>query len=577
MSQTAAPSGIKATLDQNIAQFTAPGAPWELDRLTLHGHEYTIYKNAPATLRALTDAGRNHGDNPFIVYEGERLSFNQFFNLADRMANQLAGKYGINPGDRVAICMRNYPEWMAAFVAITGMGAVVVPMNSWWQQRELVYGLEDSGARLVFCDQQRFDYIADHVAKADDLVAVVVRADHVPADHNAVSLETFLEGAVASMPQNPIQPDDLAMIMYTSGTTGTPKGAASTHRAIGQAIYNFELGGTVAAMANMDLIGKMLAKGYPQTALLAVPLFHVSGCHSLFLLSLRAGRKIVMMYKWSAEKALELIEKERVTSVSAVPSMLIDLLNHPKFGDYKTDSLFAVGGGGAAQPAKLSGMLQKQIPDSFPGTGYGMTETNATGYSCTGAAYHYKPRSAGTSTPIVQTRICDENGHELPPGQPGEIWLKTPTMVEGYWNRPDATAETFRGGWVVTGDIGYLDDEGFIFLVDRAKDMIIRGGENIASAEVEAAIYEHPDVQEVAAIGLPHERLGEELAVVVKPKPGATLNPDAIKAHTAERLAAFKVPAHVVIETGELPKNATGKVLKKALKTQVMQQLGINE
>ena len=573
MSQT--PS-IKATLDQNAAQLTGPGAPWETDTLHLHGHEYRAYKNAPTTLRALTDVGRNHGDNEFIVFEGERFTFNQFYDLVDRIACQLAGKYGIKPGERVAIAMRNYPEWMAAFVAVTNIGAVVVPMNSWWQQRELTYGLDDSGTRLVFCDQQRYDHIAEHVAKADDLLAVVVRADHKPDAHNAVSLEQFLDGATAKMPEANIQPDDLAMIMYTSGTTGTPKGAASTHRAIGQAIYNFEFAGSSAAMSNMDVIMKMLEKGYPQAALLAVPLFHVSGCHSLFLLSLRAGRKVVMMYKWSSDKALELIEKERITSISAVPSMLIDLLNNPKFSEYKTDSLFAVGGGGAAQPAKLSGMLKTHIPDSFPGTGYGMTETNATGYSCTGAAYHYKPGSVGTSTPIVETRICDEDGHEVPAGQAGEIWLKTPTTVEGYWNRPEATSETFKDGWVVTGDIGYLDNEGFLFLVDRAKDMIIRGGENIASAEVEGAIYEHSDVQEVAAIGLPNERLGEELAVVVKPKPGATITAEAIKAHTAERLAAFKVPAHVLIETGELPKNAAGKILKKDLKAQAMKTLNIN-
>lgn len=570
-------SQIKATLDQCTAQLTGPGAPWEMETRHIHGEDFRVYKNAPATLRALTDAGRAHGDKDFLVYEGERLTFSQFFDLADRISFQLAGKYGIKPGDRVAIAMRNYPEWMAAFVGITNIGAVVVPMNSWWQNRELVYGLDDSGARLVFCDQQRHDLVAGHIAARDDLLAVIVRADHTPAGgQHAIRFEDFLDGAQAQAPEVTVHTDDIGMIMYTSGTTGTPKGAASTHRAIGQAIANFEFAGTCAAMANMDLIGKMLQKGYPQAALLAVPLFHVSGCHSLFLLSLRAGRKIVLMYKWNTENALELIEKERITSISAVPSMLLDLLNHPKFSEYKTDSLFSVGGGGAAQPPKLSGMLNERIPDSFPGTGYGMTETNASGFSATGAAYHYKPASVGTRGPIIDIRICDESGKEVPQGQTGEIWLKTPTAVEGYWNRPEATAETFRGGWVVTGDIGFLDDEGFLFLVDRAKDMIIRGGENIYSAEVEGAIYEHPSVQEVAAIGIPHERLGEELAVVVKPKPGSTLDAETIRQHTAKRLAAFKVPSHVVIEHGELPKNAAGKVLKKELKAAVMQQLGIS-
>lgn len=569
-------SDIKAALDQAIAQLTGPGTPWETETRSIRGQDYRVYKSAPRSLRDLTDAGRAHGDKEFLVYENERLSFNQFFELADRLSWQLV-QQGIQPGDRVAIAMRNYPEWMAAFVAITGIGAVVVPMNSWWQSRELIYGLEDSGSRLVFCDPQRYAQIAEHVAAAADCRAVVVRNTDAPLRAHAVSLENFLKDAPAERPDVSIAPDAIGMIMYTSGTTGQPKGAASSHQAIGQAVANFELAGTVAAIANMDLIGKMLQKGYPQSALLTVPLFHVSGCHSLFLLSLRAGRKIVIMYKWDAEKALQLIEQEQITSFSAVPSMLLDLLNHPRFSDYKTDSLFALGGGGAAQPPKLSAQLKRHLPDSFPGTGYGMTETNATGFSSTGAAYHYKPGSVGTCMPIVEVSIRDDNGQPLPAGQAGEIWLRTPTTVDGYWNRPEASAETFRDGWVITGDIGYQDEEGFLFLVDRAKDMVIRGGENIYSAEIEAAIYEHPDVQEVAALGIPDERLGEELAVVVKPKPGAVLDADAIRRHTGERLAAFKVPRVVVIEAGELPKNAAGKVLKKELKTQIQAALASGE
>lgn len=557
-------SQIKQDYDNNVATLTAKGAPWELTSKHINNIEYRYYVNAPKTLPELFSPGREHGDSPFVVYEGDTLSFNEFFKRADALSQALLSDDKFNQGDCVAIAMRNYPEWMIAFVAITQAGGIVVPLNSWWQKQELEYALNDSQANTVFCDEQRFEHIASYCQK-NALNAIVARSS-TPLPETAVDFYQYAANHQPTKPDITLQPDSPAMIMYTSGTTGKPKGAFSSHESICQAIYNFEFAGSAFAMSSMDVISTMLEKGYPQSALLSVPLFHVSGCYSVFLLSLRAGRKIVMMYKWSSDKALELIEKERITSVSAVPSMVLDLLENPKFESTDTDSLFSIGGGGAAQPAKLSQIIKEKCPDSFPGTGYGMTETNAAGFAATGTIYHYRPNSVGPATPIVECKICDEEGNTLPANQRGEIYLKTPSVIKGYWNKPEANKESFVDGWFITGDIGYLDEEGFLYIVDRSKDMVIRGGENIYSAEVEQAIHEHPDVQEVAVLGLPHEQLGEELAAVIRTKEKSDLTVEQITEHVKERLAAFKVPSKIKFHAEELPKNAAGKVLKKALK-----------
>lgn len=557
-------STVKATLDANTAQLISEASPWAVSTTEINGITYKYYPKAPKTLVELLDQGRNHGDNEFLVYEDERISFNQFFAKADALAWQLQHTLNIKPGDRVAIAMRNYPEWMVAFTAIANTGAVIVPLNSWGHKDELEYGLTDSGAIAAVFDQQRFDYVADDLATLG-VTAIVARAEKaLPAD--VYSLETLIEKADGKK-ADPVELDteSAAMIMYTSGTTGNPKGAVANHRNICQGIYNFELAAICAAMSNGEVIGKMLERGFPSKTLLSVPLFHVSGCHSVFLLSLRGGRAIVIMHKWDKIKALETVQRERITTVYAVPTMLMDMLESDQWDKYETQSLFAFGAGGSAQPPRLAEQIFKKLPDSFPGTGYGMTETSATGFAATGAAYAYKPKSCGTATPIVDIRIVDENGNDVEPGQTGEIWLKSPGVVQGYWNKPEATASTFNNGWVLTGDIGYLDDEGFLFITDRIKDLVIRGGENIASIEVETAALGLDGIQEAAAFGLPDEKLGEELVIAVVLKPGVNLSADDIQAHIASHLAKFKVPSKVFFEA-ELPRNATHKVLKKVLK-----------
>lgn len=564
---------IVTKMAEATAQLTGPGAPWELETRTIDGVELRLYKNAPKTLPELFDAGRAHGDKEFIVFGNERWSFNDFFKRVDAITDVLQHRFSVRKGDRVAIAMRNYPEWMAAYCAIAQTGAIIVPLNSWGQAEEIAYGLQDSGSRVVFCDQRRLDPIADLLSTLN-VDAIVARPEDVPLPARAYEFNALVATIKSPhMDVVAIDTEDTAQIMYTSGTTGKPKGAESSHRAINQAVFNFEFGGIASAMTNPDSIGAMLQKGFAPKVMLGVPLFHVSGCYTVFLMSLRAGRPIVVMYKWDVETALQTIEKERITMVSAVPTMLWEMLNAPQWSKYDTSSLFSLGAGGAAQPPKMPQKIRERVRDAFPGTGYGMTESNATGFAVTGAAYDHKPLSGGLRTPIVDVKICDEEGNELPLGQHGEIWLRSPTLVKGYWNKPEATAETFRDGWLVTGDIGYRDEEDYIFLTDRAKDMIIRGGENIYSAEIEACVLMHDDIIEVAAFGIPHESFGEELAVALTIRTGARLDADGVRGHVSSLLAGFKVPAHVFFHHEPLPRNATQKVLKKSLRQFYVEKL----
>ena len=556
-------SKVIAQLQEATQQLLQVGGQHELGTAMVDGRETTVYVNAPATVREALNAGRAHGEASFIVYEGEHWTFNDFFGQVDRLAQQLVNALGVRKGDRVAIAMRNYPEWMAAYTAIVSVGAVVVPLNSWGQAEELEYGLSDAGAMLVFCDQQRLDYIAPKLETLN-IRAVVVRPEaEAPAgvlEWNAL----LADAGEVSMPAVEIDTDDVAMIMYTSGTTGRPKGAVSTNRAICQAIFNFEMSAFASAMANPETIGKMMEAGHPASTLLVVPLFHVSGCFAVFMLNLRGGRKTAIMYKWDVAQALEIIERERITTFTGVPAMSLALLESEAFEHTDTSSLFAIGIGGAATPPHLKDMIYRKLPDSYPGTGYGSTETCATGANCTGEAFRELPGTAGYISPIVEIKSVGEDGSDLPQGESGEIYLRSVTNVKEYWNLPDATAESFRDGWLATGDVGYVDDNNFLYIVDRIKDMVIRGGENIYPVEVEACIIEHPDVVEVAVYGVPHASWGEELATTIQAR--NTVSSAEIQDWVKQRLAGYKVPTHVMVQTEELPKNATGKVLKKLVR-----------
>jgi long-chain acyl-CoA synthetase len=359
-----------------------------------------------------------------------------------------------------------------------------------------------------------------------------------------------------------ISPDDDATILYTSGTTGRPKGAVSTHRAIISALMGFSLR---VAVDNLREGTKPDPNALPTSFILIVPLFHVTGCIPVMMSCWVAGLKLVIMYKWDAEKALELISREKVTNFVGVPTQSWDLVNHPRFSDFDMSSMKAIGGGGAPAPAALVDKVAKSFKGGGPQLGYGMTETNAFGPGNRGADYISHPTSTGRTCLPMKLEVRDEQLRPLPVGERGEIWFFGPTLIRGYWNRPDATAETIVDGWLRSGDIGRVDEDGFVYVEDRVKDMILRGGENIFCAEVEGAIYEHSKVHEVAVFGVPHERLGEEVAVAILPNDGVVLTPEEIWTFLDGKIANYKIPTHVIVMKEALPRNAAGKFLKREM------------
>ncbi len=564
---------IKQAYDEAVSLLTGEGQAFEVATRCFNGVEYKAFAKAPDSLQTVYQEAEQHNDKEFLVYGSERWSVAQVLQQSKQIAAALRVKHAVLKGDRIGIAMRNFPEWMSAFIGITRIGAVAVPINSWGKEKDLLFAARDAGCKTVFCDQQRYELMASGLEKTG-IRSVVVRPQPQTGNRQAdsESLTQLLEAVDAADCHEPaLDGEDLAMIMYTSGTTGKPKGAVSSHRAICQALMNFDCTAAASAMANPELIGKMLEKGYEPVQLLAVPLFHVSGLHAIFLTALRAGRKIVMMYKWNAEQALQLIEQEQVTILSAAPSMLQQLLESPQFDKADTRSLCSLGAGGSATPPRVARLISAKLEHAYPGTGWGMTESNSIGTAFTGQAFIDNPGSAGFCHATVEAKVCDEHGAECAAGETGRIWLKTPTLVNEYWNRTDASTKSFHEGWFDTEDIGYFDTDGYLYLADRAKDMIIRGGENIYPAEVEAELAEHPAVEELAVYGIADQNLGEQVVVSVVPKAGHTLTDGELREFAQQQLAGYKVPARIVIQTEPLPRNAAGKVLKNTLRAAVSQ------
>ena len=550
--------------EANLA-VTAPGQIFELIDAEVMGVKTQIFKNAPAHLGQVFAGARGHGEKTFLVYEGESYSFTQAMDQIDALSNLLANTYGVKKGDRVAVAMRNYPEWVMSFAAIISVGAVSVSMNSWWVEDEMDFALQDSGAKVLICDQQRFDAAAESCKKLGVKVLVARAEKSLPAgvDKWQDALAPHLAAGL-KCPVVEISSDDDATILYTSGTTGRPKGAVSTHRAIISALMGFSSRNSVLTMSGTKL-KEVTGPEVPTSFILIVPLFHVTGCVPVMMSCFIAGLKLAIMYKWDAEKALEMIEREKITNFVGVPTQSWDLVNSPAFDKYDTTSLRAVGGGGAPSPTSLVGKVNDKVKNGSPQLGYGMTETNAFGPGITGSDYLAHPTSTGRAVLPMRVEVRDDNLKSLPTGEAGEIWFFGPMLIRGYWNRPEATAETIVDGWLRSGDIGRLDAEGFVYVEDRVKDMIIRAGENIYGAEVESVIYDHPAVHEAAVFGVPHERLGEEVGVAILPKDGMALDPQDLWKFLDGKIANFKIPAHVVVMTEPLPRNAAGKFLKREL------------
>ena len=555
------------------ARLTAPGMRFEMDDAVIRGVATRVWKNSPPTLRDIFLSGRGYAERTFLVHEDDRATFEAFSRAAIVLAHELQAQ-GVAKGDRIAIIMRNLPEWPVAFFAGALCGAIVTPLNAWWTGAELEYGLSNSGTKVAIVDAERYERIAEHLERCPDLTRVYVsRASEEIADPRVIKLERVL-GIVNDWGKLPARPlpdvqidtDDDATIFYTSGTTGKPKGALGTHRNIASNIL------TAGAAAARNFLRRGETPPDPATlpqrvTLLAVPLFHVTGCNASLVPTVFSGAKTVLMRKWDTEKALQLIESERVTVTGGVPTIAWQLIEHPHRSHYDLSSLEAVAYGGAPSAPELVRRIVEVFPRSQPANGWGMTETSAS-FSSNGAEdYVNRPASCGPSPMVGEMKIMNADGsRELAIGEVGELWVKGPMVVKGYWNNPEATAKTFVAGWLRTGDIARLDAEGFCYIVDRAKDMLIRGGENIYCIEVENVLYDHPAVMDAALVGIPHKILGEEPGAVVQLKPGAQATEDEIRTWVASRLAAFKVPVKVVFWSETLPRNPAGKILKNELK-----------
>jgi long-chain acyl-CoA synthetase len=552
---------------------TAPGQPFEMEQMVIRGISMRVWKNAPPTLRDVLLAGRAHGSKDFLVYEDERATFEDFYRASLTFAHDLI-KTGVRKGDRVAIVMRNFPEWPVAFFGASIAGAIVTPLNAWWTGPELEYGLTDSGATILILDAERLERLREHLPNCPDLTRVYVSRENEEIAHPMIVRLEDVIGATndwktlpeLALPRLDLTPEDDATIFYTSGTTGKPKGALGTHRNIVSNIMASAISGARTYLRRGETPPTPDPKGLQRATLLSVPFFHATGCFAVLSPSLFAGAKLVLMRKWEPELAMQLIERERVTGCGGVPTIAWQLIEHPARAHYDLSSLESVSYGGAPSAPELVRRIVESFPKSLPGNGWGMTETSATFTHHQGEDYENRPDSCGPAVPVCEMKILDADGREMPAGQVGELYGKGPNVAKLYWNKPEATAQTFIDGWVRTGDLARIDEEGFCYIIDRAKDMRIRGGENIYCVEVENVLYEHPAVMDAALVGVPHKQLGEEPAAVVTLKPGTSATEQELRAFVAERIAAFKVPTKVVFWPETLPRNANGKILKNELK-----------
>jgi long-chain acyl-CoA synthetase len=566
------------SITQAHALLTAPGQALEMETIPIQGRPTRVWKNAPPSLAHCFAAGRAHGDRVFIVLDEERVTFEAFARATLALAEQLRAD-GLTKGDRVAVVMRNLPEWPVAFYAASLCGAIVTPLNAWWTGGELEYGLTDSGTKILLIDAERYNRIAEHLPACTDLEKIyVTRASEMElGDPRGVRLETVIGRpmAWAALPDRAIpadalalQPEDDATIFYTSGTTGKPKGALGTHRNICCNIMASACSNARSFLRRGEQPPVADPAGPQKATLLSVPFFHATGCHAVLNPALVAGVKLVLMRKWDVVEAMTLIERERCNSAGGVPTIAWQILEHPDRHKYDLSSLETVSYGGAPSAPELVRQIAGQFK-AKPGNGWGMTETSATFTSHLGEDYEHRPDSCGPPVPVCDLEVRDPDGKVLPPGSVGELYGFGPNVVKLYWNKPEATAATFIDGWVRTGDLARIDEEGFCFIIDRAKDMLIRGGENIYCVEVENALYEHPAVMDAALVGRPHRTLGEEPVAFVTLKPGSTASEDELRAFVAARQAGFKVPVAVFFDTEPLPRNANGKILKTELKKRV--------
>jgi len=546
-------------------ELISEGAPFHVEEIEVRGSPMRVYSEAPASLREIWLASAAHGDNDYLVYDDERWTYTQAHRDVASIANWLLGQ-GIVTGDRVAIALRNYPEWLLCYWACVSTGITVVGMNAWWVEDEMKYGLEDSEPKLLICDGERLARFQNIRDDFPSLTTVAIRLDQ--AIEGVIDYEQ-LRTTGGDLPEIIVDPDSDACIFYTSGTTGYPKGAQLTHRGCVHNIMNLGFAANVSMLTTcrIDNVEPPSPEDkHPNSALVTTPMFHVTANNCLAHGTTVGGGKLVHMYRWDAGEALKLIEAEKITNLTGVPVMSRELIGHPDFDKYDTSSLLAVGGGGAQLQPDLVQKIDDAVANARPGTGYGMTETSGIITSISGDFFIDKPESAGPVMPVFEAKVVGGNGQSLKQGEAGELWVRGAPVIKGYINRADETAETITDGWLHTGDVATIDEHGFIFIVDRVKDMVLRGGENIYCSEVETTLHKMDNIQECSVFGVDDDRLGEEVGVSIYLKPGSTDSAEDIRAFCLQHMAKHKIPRYIWLSTEPLPRNANGKFLKRELR-----------
>ncbi len=549
------------------AEMTGETGMFAITEVEVRGEKLKTYALAPNSLRDVWMMSAGYAERDYIVYEDERWTYGQAMAETASIANWMHAN-GIKRGDRVAIAMRNFPEWMLSYWALTSIGVAVVGMNAWWVTDEMQYGLSDSAPKALICDQDRLNNFTPVRDQFADMKVIGVRLAQ-PADGVIDYAEVKSFGG--DMPEVAIDGDDDACIFYTSGTTGRPKGAQLTHRGFVLNIMNVAFMNLCATTAQARANGvedslPAPGEGPIGKTLVTTPLFHVTANNCVVQPTTLTGGQIIHMYKWDAGEALKLIDREKITGISGVPVMSREIISHPDFDKYDTSSLTALGGGGAQLQPDLVGKIDKALPNGKAATGYGMTETCGIITAVSGEYFLDRPDSCGPVVPTLDAKVIDADGNDLPAGELGELCVKGGNVIKGYLNRAEATAESIQQGWLRTGDIARQDADGFVYLVDRAKDMVLRGGENIYCAEVESAVFKLDGVAECTVFGVADDRLGEEVGIAIVPAAGVTLTAEDVRAHCSQLLAKFKIPRYIWLRSEALPRNASGKFLKRELR-----------
>jgi long-chain acyl-CoA synthetase len=556
-----------------VRRFTAADGIFAVTERDVAGVAQRVFIHAAPTVLDILVSGRSHGDADFLVFGEQRWSFDQFFAEVDALAAVMQHDLSVKPGDRVAIAMRNCPDWVLTFAAVVHVGAVAVLINSWGSAEELEFTLRDSDPTVLAADLPRTRLAAASLRQRRMAVLFSdVDGDVEPLDDDSMAdldVRSIRDAVAVGRGRDYVTaqpaPEDMAMLLYTSGSTGHPKGVVYRHISVGQALMHMMLVGFLA----LEFSGPVELRGgaTSEAQLVTVPLFHATGLFSGFLLPCAVGQKVALLRKWDAVTAMRTIQTEKVTMLSTVPAILKDLLTHPRFDDFDLSSLSRVAAAGAATPTGLPELLRDKLGIESRSSGYGMTETASVCATMSGPVFDLKPMAAGIVSPIIDLRVVDAQGTALPSEQDGEIQLRGVTITPGYWQRDDLTREAFTpDGWLRTGDLGNIDDDGFLHITGRIKEIVIRGGENISPIEIENVAYRHPSVKEVAVFGVDDDAMGEELAMVCHPQPGSALTEDELRRHMRSALPTFKVPKYLALTDEPLPRNASEKIHRLALR-----------